>query len=110
MPKAIAGNGVRTIIVETASRFARDLMVQEVRFAKLRELSLTYNLTGRIPAMAGFSSMDLRVAGRNLHTWTKYKGLDPEANLGGAEFLTQGLDYFNSPQVRSFVISVGFNR
>jgi hypothetical protein len=26
----IAGNGLRTIIVETASRFARDLMVQEV--------------------------------------------------------------------------------
>jgi predicted acylesterase/phospholipase RssA len=26
----IAGNGVRTIIVETANRFARDLMVQEV--------------------------------------------------------------------------------
>ena len=26
----IAGNGVRTIIVEIASRFARDLMVQEV--------------------------------------------------------------------------------
>ncbi len=40
MPKAIAGNGVRTIIVETASRFARDLMVQEVRFAKLRELGI----------------------------------------------------------------------
>jgi hypothetical protein len=52
----------------------------------------------------------VRVAGRNLHTWTKYSGLDPEANLGGAEFLTQGLDYFNNPQVRSFVISFGFNR
>ncbi len=84
--------------------------VEDGSFAKLRELGLTYNLTGRIPAMAGFSSMDLRVAGRNLHTWTKYKGLDPEANLGGAEFLTQGLDYFNSPQVRSLVLSVGFNR
>jgi phosphoglycolate phosphatase-like HAD superfamily hydrolase len=34
MLKTIAGNGVRTIIVETASRFARDLMVQEVGFAK----------------------------------------------------------------------------
>ena len=32
----IASNGVRTIIVETASRFARDLMVQEVGFAKLQ--------------------------------------------------------------------------
>jgi hypothetical protein len=85
--------------------------IEDGSFAKLRELSLTYNLQGRIPAMmGGFSSIDLRVAGRNLKTWTKYRGLDPEANLGGAEFLTQGLDYFNNPQVRSFVISLGFNR
>jgi DNA invertase Pin-like site-specific DNA recombinase len=37
MLKRIEGNGVQTIIVETASRFARDLMVQEVGHAKLRE-------------------------------------------------------------------------
>ncbi len=37
MLKRIEGNGVRTIIVETANRFARDLMVQEVGYAKLRE-------------------------------------------------------------------------
>jgi DNA invertase Pin-like site-specific DNA recombinase len=37
MLKRIEGNGARTIIVETASRFARDLMVQEVGYAKLRE-------------------------------------------------------------------------
>jgi DNA invertase Pin-like site-specific DNA recombinase len=37
----IAGNGVRTVIVETASRFARDLMVQEVGFAMLRDLGVT---------------------------------------------------------------------
>ena len=36
----IAGNGVRTIIVETAQRFARDLMVQEVGFAMLQGLSI----------------------------------------------------------------------
>src|SRR5262245_51609488 len=34
---AIEGNGVRTIIVETANRFARDLMVQEVGYARLGE-------------------------------------------------------------------------
>jgi DNA invertase Pin-like site-specific DNA recombinase len=38
---SIAGNGVRTIIVETANRFARDLMVQEVGFAMLRDLGVT---------------------------------------------------------------------
>jgi DNA invertase Pin-like site-specific DNA recombinase len=37
----IAGNGVRTVLVETANRFARDLMVQEVGFAMLRDLGIT---------------------------------------------------------------------
>jgi DNA invertase Pin-like site-specific DNA recombinase len=41
MLERIAGNGVRTIIVETANRFARDLMVQEVGFAKLQELGVS---------------------------------------------------------------------
>lgn len=33
----IAGNGVRTIIVETANRFARDLIVQETGFRMLQQ-------------------------------------------------------------------------
>jgi DNA invertase Pin-like site-specific DNA recombinase len=37
----IAANGARTIIVETANRFVRDLMVQEVGFAMLRDLGVT---------------------------------------------------------------------
>jgi DNA invertase Pin-like site-specific DNA recombinase len=41
MLAAIAGNGVRTILVETAARFARDLIVQETGFAYLRDLGVT---------------------------------------------------------------------
>src|SRR5215475_9445874 len=41
MLERIEGNGVRTIIVETANRFARDLMVQEVGYAKLRERGIS---------------------------------------------------------------------
>jgi len=41
MLKAILGNGVRVIVVESASRFARDLIVQETGFAYLRELGVT---------------------------------------------------------------------
>jgi DNA invertase Pin-like site-specific DNA recombinase len=37
----IAGNGLRTIIVETASRFARDLIVQETGFRFLQGLGVT---------------------------------------------------------------------
>jgi DNA invertase Pin-like site-specific DNA recombinase len=41
MLERIEGNGVRTIIVENANRFARDLMVQEVGYAKLRERGIS---------------------------------------------------------------------
>ena len=37
MLERIEGNGVRTFVVETANRFARDLMVQEVGFAMLQK-------------------------------------------------------------------------
>jgi TonB-linked SusC/RagA family outer membrane protein len=85
--------------------------VEDGSFVKLRELSLTYTLDGAwLHNLVGFTSADVRVSGRNLHTWTKYTGLDPEANLGGGEFLTQGLDYFNSPQTKSFVIAISLNR
>jgi DNA invertase Pin-like site-specific DNA recombinase len=41
MLAAIAADGVRAVIVETASRFARDLIVQETGFAYLRDLGVT---------------------------------------------------------------------
>jgi DNA invertase Pin-like site-specific DNA recombinase len=37
----VNSNGARTIIVETAHRFARDLMVQEVGFRMLQDLGIT---------------------------------------------------------------------
>lgn len=41
MLKHIASNGVRTIIVETASRFARDLITQETGWRFLRDAGIT---------------------------------------------------------------------
>lgn len=85
--------------------------VEDGSFVKLRELSATYTLDMPwVRRLIGFSSADVRVAGRNLHTWTRYKGFDPEVNLGGGEFLTQGLDYFITPPVRSFVLGISLNR
>lgn len=37
----IAGNGVRMVLVESASRFARDLIIQETGYAYLKKLGIT---------------------------------------------------------------------
>ncbi|MEO7102442.1 MAG: SusC/RagA family TonB-linked outer membrane protein, partial [Gemmatimonadaceae bacterium] len=85
--------------------------IEDGTYTKLREVSVAYTLDGKwVPNLIGLTSIDLRLAGRNLATWTKYKGIDPETNLTGGVFQTQGIDYFNNPQTRSIVVSVGLNR
>jgi hypothetical protein len=85
--------------------------MEDGTYTRLREVSVAYTFDQPWVGRAlGLNSIDLRVAGRNLAVWTDYKGMDPEANLGGAENLIQGIDYFNNPQTRSIVITVGLNR
>ena len=84
--------------------------IEDGSYIKLREISVSYNLDQPFVRNLGFSSIDLRLAGRNLKTWTDYTGIDPETNLGGAEVFVQGIDYFNNPQTRSYVFSIGLNR
>ncbi|HUQ19173.1 MAG TPA: SusC/RagA family TonB-linked outer membrane protein [Gemmatimonadaceae bacterium] len=85
--------------------------VEDGGYAKLRELSIAYNLNSPwLTRLLGVQNIDLRLAGRNLHTWTNYSGIDPETNLAGGGVLVQGIDYFNNPQTRSFVFSIGLNR
>ena len=86
--------------------------VEDGSYTKLREISLSYSFDGPwLGRTLGFTSLDVRVAGRNLKTWTDYKGLDPEVGgVGGNINRVNGYDYFNLPLTRSFVVSFGLNR
>jgi len=80
-------------------------------YVKLREISLTYTLDQPwVQSFIGVSSVDIRVAGRNLHTWTKWTGYDPEVSGGGSTDPIQGSEYFGNPQTRSFVFTITLNR
>lgn len=85
--------------------------LEDASYVKLREISVAYTFTQAwVSRSFGLSSIDVRVSGRNLHTWTKYQGLDPETTVGGATSRVGGTDYFNLPLSRSFVFTVGLNR
>ena len=118
---AVAGPGAGVPVVIDESWFRSGLgsgfvgpsaeFIEDGTYTKLREISVAYTFDGKwVPNFIGLTSIDLRLAGRNLKTWTKYKGIDPETNLAGASFATQGIDYFNNPQTRSIVVSIGLNR
>jgi hypothetical protein len=75
--------------------------IEDASFTKLREVSLSLTLPQRFAARAGAGSAVLTFAGRNLHTWTKYSGLDPEVNAAAQSNFSTG-DFLTAPQVRYF--------
>jgi TonB-linked SusC/RagA family outer membrane protein len=98
-PKALAGMQTNGTIV--------DWVINDARYAKLREISLTYDLPELYVARVGARSSSVSVAARNLHTWTPYSGLDPESQFLGAALTTpQFLDQAQLPQLTSFVVTM----
>ena len=75
--------------------------VESNTFTKLREVALTLTLPQRLAARAGAASANLTLAGRNLATWTKYRGLDPEVNYAAQSNFSTG-DFLTAPPVRYF--------
>jgi hypothetical protein len=78
-------------------------------FVKLREVTVGYDLPEQVirTAFRGrASSVRLEVSGRNLKTWTKYTGLDPEVSNFGNQPLGRFQDVTPYPPSRLFFFSV----
>jgi TonB-linked SusC/RagA family outer membrane protein len=82
--------------------------IEDGTFVKLRELALSKRFEGGWLRDVGAESVVLRIAGRNLHTWTSYRGLDPEVNLFSAQTVARGVDFATIPLPRTFVASLNF--
>lgn len=85
--------------------------MEDASFVKLREIAVGVVLDQPwVSRTIGFTSMEVRVAGRNLVTWTGYSGVDPETSVLGSATPVQGVEYFNNPQTKSFIFSITLNR
>jgi TonB-linked SusC/RagA family outer membrane protein len=91
--------------------------IQDADFWKLRELALTFTVPQTwLDRVRYASDLSITLAGRNLKTWTDYRGADPEVNVPGA--VGDGTDpgdyfvgdYYNmpSPRIWSIRFNVGF--
>jgi hypothetical protein len=86
--------------------------IEDATFLKFREFSIGYELPRSLTSRMnwGVDNARISVTGRNLASWQKYSGLDPEvANLGSAA-IRNNLDVAAYPPNRSFFLnfSVGF--
>ncbi|MFC0186157.1 hypothetical protein ACFFJX_28485 [Pseudarcicella hirudinis] len=55
------------------------------------------------------SNLNLSLIGRNLYSWDKYNGYDPETNAGGNSDILRGVDFGNVPIPRSYQLTLTAN-
>jgi TonB-dependent starch-binding outer membrane protein SusC len=90
--------------------------IEDGSFMRLRNLSLTYDLKGVVKANWA-KQLSLSIGGRNLVTFTKYRGLDPESRStdsttdsdGNSTGPGTGIDSFNFPNLRQYQVGLTFS-
>jgi TonB-dependent starch-binding outer membrane protein SusC len=93
------------------SAFAKgtDVYLENTGFVKLRELTLGYELPAALSSRLFNGHAEgarIELSGRNLATWTKYTGLDPEVSNFGNQSLGRFQDVTPYPPSRVFYFTV----
>ena len=74
-------------------------------FIRFREMSVAYTVPERLVSMSRAHSATIVLSGRNLGTpWTKYPGLDPEANSSVGNTGGGNNDFFSPPTLRYWIV------
>lgn len=80
--------------------------VEDGSFLKIKDLTLSYNVTPAKLKKLGISKLQPYMTASNLLTVTKYLGFDPEVNQWGNSGTVQGIDWGTYPQTRTFVVGL----
>ena len=93
--------------------FNTDLFIRDGSYARLRNLSIGYELPQDFISKAGLSRVSVVLSGTNLLTFTRFPGLDPEV---ARDFdnqqdrnLSQSVTYLTPPQERVFNLSINLS-
>ena len=82
-----------------------DFWASKTDFVKLRSISLSYNVPARF--LRGAQSTTLTIAGQNLWKWTKFDGVDPEANDASDAGTSLGRrEYYQIPPFKTVMFSI----
>ncbi|MGH7481231.1 MAG: hypothetical protein ACRELV_03685, partial [Longimicrobiales bacterium] len=85
--------------------------IQDGSYVKVREVTVAYELPESLIGGLSGAGLDvetarLSVSGRNLLTFTDYRGLDPEVSNFGNQSIARNIDVAPFPPSRSFWLSL----
>ena len=80
--------------------------IEDGSYLRVKDISLSYNLSNRFLKQAGIESIRPYFTATNLLTFTKYSGTDPEVNEWGNTGGVKGIDWGTYPYSKTFVFGI----
>ncbi len=87
--------------------YRSDLVVQDASYMRIKQLQLGYTIPTNVVSSIGLSRVRAFVSLDDYFTFTKYKGMDPEA--GSGEDNRQGIDKGLYPTTKKFMFGLSVN-
>ena len=89
------------------ARFMSDRFIEDGSFLRLQELTLGWKLPASLARQMRADNARLFVSGRNLYTWTRYAGFNPDVNSAGTNAnLSLGVDFYAYPLARTWTVGI----
>jgi len=91
----------------SGARLMSSRMIEDGSFVRASEVTLGYKLPSSVAQTSHLTDARLFVSGRNLKTWTKYSGYNPDVNSAGVlANVVMGVDYYAYPLARTFSVGI----
>jgi TonB-linked SusC/RagA family outer membrane protein len=76
-------------------------------YTRLQEVTIGFRVPASLVRSSGLEGARIYVSGRNLHTFTGYKGYNPDVNSNGSSSnIGLGTDFYAYPLARTFMVGV----
>jgi TonB-linked SusC/RagA family outer membrane protein len=92
------------------TQYISDIYMHDADYMRINNLTVGYNFGEMLADVKGISNLKVYAAVTNLHTFTKYDGMDPDVRFGHDASWASGIDLGLYPQARTvmFGLSVDF--
>ncbi|HKR07968.1 MAG TPA: SusC/RagA family TonB-linked outer membrane protein [Gemmatimonadaceae bacterium] len=82
-------------------------LIEPGNYTRLQEVTFGMKVPTGIARVAGLQNTRLYVSGRNLKTWTRFKGYNPDVNSNGSgSSISLGQEFYSYPLARTWMVGL----
>ncbi|MCE5180041.1 MAG: TonB-dependent receptor [Porphyromonadaceae bacterium] len=86
-----------------------DHQVEDGSYLRIKDVTLSYDFPANLTQKFNCNVLQVYISAKNMHTFTKYSGYDPEVSRFGQNNLSMGADYGSYPVPKLYMLGLKMN-